>query len=146
MAGKRIEYTTAFRFLVEIKGLYVAGFTEVSGLQSEIELEEYREGGNNGYAHRFPKAIRYAPIVLKRGMTTSSDLWDWYESVRAGNVTRKDGSIIMQDGQGKEVCRWNFFESYPSKWSGPDLSSMSSAVAIESVEIVHNGLKTVFKK
>lgn len=146
MAGKAHNISAAFRFWVEIDGLLVGGFSEVSGLSSETELEEYREGGLNGYVHHFPKGTKFSPIVLKRGITTASDLWDWYAAVTAGTITRKHGSVIMQNVAGLEMCRWNFFHAYPSKWNGPELSSMSNSVAIESIELVHNGLKAIFKK
>ncbi|WP_284640495.1 phage tail protein [Paenibacillus silviterrae] len=133
----------AFRFNVEIEGLLVGGFTEVSGLESEIEYEEYAEGGVNGYTHRLPKRTSYPPIVLKRGITKSNELWDWYAGNAGGRITRKQGSIIMCTVTGEELIRWNFFEAYPVKWSGPELNSTKSEVAVESIEIVHNGLKTV---
>ncbi|WP_274650183.1 phage tail protein [Paenibacillus humicola] len=134
-----------FRFWVELDGMLAGGFTEVSGLQTELEFEEYREGGVNGYVHRLPKASKFSPIVLKRGMTSSSELWDWYAQAMAGTIVRKSGAIILQHFSGDELCRWNFFEAYPVKWSGPELNAASSGVAIETVELVHNGLKTIFK-
>lgn len=134
-----------FRFWVELDGMLVGGFSEVTGLQTEVELEEYQEGGVNGYVHRLPKAAKFTPIVLRRGMSSSSELWDWYAQVMAGTVVRKSGSIILQQISGEELCRWNFFDAYPVKWGGPDLNASQSDVAIETVELVHNGLKTIYK-
>lgn len=136
----------AYRFLVELDGLIVGGFTEVSGLQAETELMEVAEGGVNGYVHQLPKRIKYPPLVFKRGITNSSELWDWYASASIGKITRKSGSVILHNQAGKELCRWNFFESYPVKWSGPDLNASSNGVAIETLQLVHNGLKTIFSK
>ncbi|MDF2720871.1 MAG: phage tail protein [Paenibacillus sp.] len=140
------DATGAFRFKVEIDGLLVAGFSDVTGMQSEIELQEIPEGGVNTYKHMVPKATKLPRIVLKRGITQSSELWDWYESALGGKITRKSGSIILLNTLGKELCRWNFFEAYPVKWAGPDLSASSVNVAVEAIEIVHNGLKTIFSK
>ena len=134
----------AFRFMIEIKGLFVAGFTEVSGLQSEIEYEEYAEGGVNGYMHRLPKRTSYPPIVLRRGITKTNDLWEWYSVVAGGKVKRREGSIVMCEPSGDELIRWNFFEAYPVKWVGPELNASRSEVAVESIEIIHNGLKAVY--
>ncbi|MBD2846102.1 phage tail protein [Paenibacillus sp. IB182496] len=135
----------SFRFWVELDGMLVGGFTEVSGLSSETELEEYREGGVNGYVHRFPKSTSFGTIALKRGLSGSSELWDWYQQVASGTVVRKSGSIILQHYDGDELCRWNFFEAYPTKWIGPELNAAQSDIAVESIELVHNGIKTIFK-
>lgn len=136
----------AFRFKVELDGLLVAGFSEVTGIKSETEVMEYAEGGLNTHVHVFPKQTKYPRIVLKRGITQSSELWEWYDGVAGGQVKRKSGSIILHNHAGKEICRWNFFEAYPVKWNGPDLNASAGSVAVESIEIVHNGLKTIFSK
>lgn len=135
--------TGTFRFWVEIDSLLVAGFTEVSGLQSEVEVEEFREGGVNDYVHRLPRITKYPNIVLKRGVTSSDNLWNWYEKVTEGNINRKNGSIILLSQQGLELWRWNFFDAYPVKWAGPELRSSSSEVAVETLEITHRGLKGI---
>lgn len=135
----------AYRFAVELDGLLVAGFSEVTGLESQTEFEEYREGGVNGYVHRLPKGVRTPPIVLRRGISSSQQLWSWYESASQGRVTRKSGSIILYKPNGSEQVRWNFFEAYPVKWTGPSLNASSSDVAVETIELVHNGIKTVFR-
>ncbi|NHN32422.1 phage tail protein [Paenibacillus agricola] len=135
-----------FLFQVELDGLYVGGFTEVAGLQSETEMIEYMEGGVNDFVHYFPKQKKHPRIVLKRGITRTRDLWDWYEGVSNGKIVRKTGTIILYHTDGYEICRWNFLESFPVKWTGPELNATSSGVAIESIEIVHSGLKTIFSK
>lgn len=141
--SKRNDPVSGLRFWVEIDGLYEAGFTEVSGLVSETEVEEYQEGGVNGYTHRLPGRVKYSSIVLKRGFSASPDLWDWYSNAANGEYDRRNGAIVLQDGQGEEVCRWNFYESYPIKWKGPDLDASSSMTAIEEIELAHHGIKTV---
>ncbi|MDG0789522.1 phage tail protein [Cohnella ginsengisoli] len=144
--GNTRDVLGSFRFDVELDGMLVAGFSDVQGLESQTEYEEYREGGVNGYTHRFPKGTRFAQIVLRRGFSSSSALWDWYDQTVRGSVTRKSGSIILYRQDGEELCRWNFFEAYPVKWTGPALDARSSDVAIESVELVHNGIKAIFSK
>lgn len=135
----------AFRFVVELDGMLVAGFSEVHGLESQIEFEEIREGGVNGYVHRLPKGVRNSSIVLKRGLSSSQELWNWYSQSTLGTVTRKSGSIILYKQDGIELCRWNFFDAYPTKWSGPSLNAATSDVAIETIELVHNGIKAIFR-
>ncbi len=136
----------AFRFWVELEGLLVGGFSEVSGLQSETEVEEYNEGGVNDFVHAFPKKTKSPPLVLKRGLTRSPELWEWYEDVSKGRIKRKNGSVILMNHAGQEICRWNFFEAYPVKWRGPNLNALNNEIAIETLEILHNGLKTIFNK
>jgi len=140
------NFGVSFRFTVEIDGLIVGGFSEVSGLEVETEYEEYREGGVNNFVHRLPKQTKYQPILLKRGITTSSTLWDWYNGVVNGQVSRRNGTIVMSDAGGQEICRWNFFRAYPVKWTGPNLNALSSETAVEALEFVHNGFQAVFQK
>jgi len=135
----------AFRFVVELDGMLVAGFSEVHGLESQTEYEEIREGGVNGYVHRLPKGVRNPPIMLRRGLSSSQELWNWYDACAKGTIKRKSGSIILYKQDGAEQCRWNFFEAYPTRWSGPSLNAATSDVAIETVELVHNGIKTIFR-
>ncbi|MFH5187476.1 phage tail protein [Paenibacillus sp. TAB 01] len=147
MAGlKQKNVIGAFRFQVEIKGVIVGGFSEVTGMQAETEVMEYQEGGVNTHLHYFPKQTKFSRIVLKRGLTQSTELWDWYEATIVGKAKQTNGSIILFNETGEEVCRWNFFDAYPVKWNGPELNAANGNVAIESIEIVHHGLKTIFSK
>ncbi len=139
--GQRQNPYTAFNFLVEIEGLVVGGFSEVSGLQAETETEDYREGGLNQFVYKFPKGTKYPNISLKRGITDSRVLWDWYQKVVAGQFERKNVSIILLDYRRNEKWRWNFFKAYPVKWVGPELKADSPALAVETLELSHNGLK-----
>jgi len=131
----------SFRFLVEIQGLIVGGFSEVSGLNAETEVEIIEEGGVNDHVHRLPKKTKHPNLVLKRGITDSDALWKWHQDVANGKISRKSGYIILVDSEGNEKWRWNFIEAYPVKWSGPELKAGSNSVAVESLELVHNGIK-----
>ncbi len=128
------------RFLVEIEGLIVGGFAEVSGLRAETQVEEYREGGVNDFVHRLPKETRYSNLVLKRGITDSDVLWKWHRDVVDGKIVRKSGYIVLLDSEGNETWRWNFVDAYPAKWLGPELRADGNTVAFEAIEIVHNGI------
>lgn len=140
VTGQRKDPYAGFRFLVEITGMVVAGFSEVSGLQAETEIEEYREGGVNHFVHKRPKLTKYPNLTLKRGLADSEELFKWYLDVAAGHFERKQVSIIILDPAGNELWRWNFSRAYPVKWSGPELKADSSALAVETVELVHEGL------
>ena len=141
MAGATVKNPfAAFRFLVEITGLVVGGFNEVSGLQVETETEEYREGGVNGYIHKLPKVTKSPLLVLKRGLTDADNLWGWHQEVAAGIIKRKSVCVIMLDGAGGERWRWTFLDAYPVKWSGPEFRGDGSALAVETLELAHRGI------
>ncbi len=137
---------TSFKFWVEIDDIFVAGFSEVSGLEAETEIEEYREGGVNGYVHKLPKGVRFPNLVLRKGMTYSPALWNWYESTIDGPIQRKTGAIVLQTVDGKEFGRWSFFDAYPVRWTGPTLDASRSDVAFEQIEIAHSGLYGDFEE
>jgi phage tail-like protein len=141
--GSRTDPYLGFRFLVEIEGLVAGGFSEVSGIQAEIETEDYQEGGVNGYVHKLPKGMKYPNLVLKRGITDTDALWKWYQSVVEPNarIERKPIRIILLDAQGEEKIGWRCLQAYPIKWTGPDLKGDASSVGIESLELVHCGIQ-----
>jgi phage tail-like protein len=139
--GDRQDPVLSFNFKVEITGLIIAGFSEVSGLQAEIEVHEYREGGLNEYIHKRAGPAKYATnLVLKRGIADSQELWSWYSDVLQGRIERKSLDIVLMDSAGTEKRRWTFQNAYPVKWSGPDFKAQASEIAIESLELAHEGL------
>ena len=138
--GNRKDPFLAFNFAVEIGGVIVAGFNEISGLSSEAEIEEYREGGVNDYLHKRAGPIRYASnLVLKRGISDVQGLWSWFADVMQGRVQRKTVSVVLMNAAGEEQQRWNFQRAYPVKWTGPNLRAASAEVAVESIELAHEG-------
>jgi phage tail-like protein len=141
--AKRNDPYLSFKFKVEIKGVIEAGFSEVTGLQAEIETEEHREGGVNDYVRKMPKVNKYPNLIFKRGITDSDVLWKWYQDAVNGKIKRTTGSIILCDYNGNEKWRWGFKEAFPVKWAGPDFKSDGSVVAIETLELVHHGINKV---
>ena len=140
-ASSRNDPYAGFRFLIEIDGHVVGGFSEVTGLQAEIEIEEYREGGENDYVHTLPKATKYPRLVLKRGITDSNTLWQWQTKVRSGRVERHTVHIVLLDEAHNRKWDWRCVDAYPVKWSGPDFKADGNSVAVESMELVHNGIR-----
>jgi phage tail-like protein len=134
-------------FRLSIDGLPIVDFSECTGLSSEVGTEEYLEGGENRFAHRFPSRHTSPNLVLNRGVGSSNALWEWYaESLASGRVKPRDGQVELLswvDGDLGPVRVWAFRRGYPVKIAGPDLNAMSSAVAIESLEIAHHGLGMV---
>jgi phage tail-like protein len=129
-----------FNFAVELEGLLVGGFTEVSGLESAVELEEYREGGVNGFVHQLPGVTTHTHLVLKQGLTAVSALWDWYHDTTRGVIQRRNGTILLLDRRQVPVMWWNVRRALPIRWTGPSFDATSDHVGVESLELAHEGL------
>jgi phage tail-like protein len=139
---RRLDPYMAFNFVVELESLVVGGFSEVTGLQSEVEVTPYREGGLNEFEHKLPGPVTYPNLVLTRGLTDRETLWMWYDNVTKGIIRRKNGTIMLLDHRHTPVIWWDFYHAYPVKWVGPQLqASNSTAVAVEQIELVHEGLR-----
>jgi phage tail-like protein len=118
------------------------GFSECSGLDATLQVEEYMEGGENSYVHKFPTRMTYGNITLKRGVTFAEDLWNWHAAYANGTGKRRDGVIVLLDEmQLLPIKTWRFKRGLPLKWTGPTLNASQSAIAIESLEIMHQGLE-----
>ena len=139
--GQRVDPYADYNFLVEIDGITQAGFSDVSGFDTAVEVHEYREGSDPTTTRKLPGMTRYSNITLRRGLTADRSLYDWMLDTAHGNVTRKNGSILVLDAMGNEVVRWNFRNAWPTRWQGPELSAKSNDVAIESLELAHEGLE-----
>ncbi len=125
---------------MNIDSIYVAEFAECSGLTIETEVFEYAEGGLNTYTHKLPVRTKYSNITLKRGLDEGQDLFRWYMDTVEHKVSRRHISIQVYDSQGNNVRKWDLQNAYPVKWTGPDLKADAGAVAIETLEIAHEGL------
>lgn len=131
----------AFNFLVEIDGLTVAGFSECSGLSSETAVIEYREGSDPSHVRKLIGLRKFTNIVLKRGLTANRDLWQWHQSTARGTPDRRSGAIVLLDDERNAVARFRFVEGWIAKWVGPSLKASGNEIAIETIEIVHEGLE-----
>jgi phage tail-like protein len=139
--GVRVDPFRAFNFRVEIDGLTVGSFSECSGLTSEGEAVDYREGTDFPLTVRKLMGLRtYTNIVLKRGYTPNNELWTWYKNITNGVADRRNGSIILMDEEHNDVMRWNIENAWINKIEGPTFNATANEVAIESVELVHEGL------
>ena len=140
--GERSDPYRAYNFLVEIDGNARAGFRECAGLDSSQDPVEYREGNEKSLTVRkIPTLVKYSNITLKRGITDDADLWNWRKQAADGKVDRKNGSIVLLNDTGEETMRWNFREGWPTKWSGADFNATGTDVAIETLEIAHEGIE-----
>lgn len=143
MTAQIVDPFVNFNYLVEIDGIARGAFQEVSGLDSTIDVIEHREGGNNTTPHKFAGQTKHANIVLKWGMTIDNQLFQWHQTVVDGTVDRRNGSVVLLDRRGSEVARWNFVRAWPAKYTAPSMNAEASDVAIETVELVHEGLERV---
>jgi phage tail-like protein len=142
--GTRNDPYGQFNFQVEIDGVGKFGFSEVSGLTTDTNIIEYREGNEvadgESTTRKLPGLIKYNNIVLKRGFTKDLSAYKWRLLVIQGKTSRASGSITLLDEGRQAVLRWTFRQGWPSKWEGPALNGKTSEVAIESMEIAHEGL------
>ena len=137
----RIEELTSNRFCIDIDGLLVAVFKECSGLNGEVEIETYQEGGLNDYEHKLPGRAKFGNVTLKGGVANTIDLWAWFQSVATGKVERRDVSVVMYRQNSEEAMRWNLRAAYPVKWQGPDFTAGDTNVSVHSLELAHHGLE-----
>ena len=117
------------------------GFNECTGLEMSLEVEDYQEGGVNGYVHKFPTRVTWSNLTLKKGLVSGqTDLWDWLYGFTEGRVRRCDGIIALLDESRIPGAIWYFRRGLPVKYTAPALNAQQSTVAIASIEIVHEGL------
>ena len=137
----RTDPYRAFNFRVEFDGLTVGSFSEVSGLTADGDSVDYREGTDIPLTVRKLMALRkYTNIVFKRGYTTNDELWTWYRNIANGIADRRNGSIILMDEERNEVMRWQVENAWINKIEAPTFNATANEVAIESCELVHEGL------
>lgn len=141
MAVARVDPYLAFAFLVEVDGVASAGFHEVTGLQAELEVLDYREGGVNEFVHRLPGPARYpSNLTLRRGLTDATELWDWWWEASHGRIERRNISVLLLGCEREVARRWSFVGAYPVRWVGPELRAGSAAVALDAFELAHQGM------
>ena len=141
----QVEEIIGSRFSVEIEGLVVASFKECSGLNAEIQIETYREGGLNDFEHKLPGVATYSNLVLKSGVASAMDFWKWFYKTTLGTIERKQVSVILyhhdrSDGKQGEGMRWNLLDAFPVKWEGPTFSADDVSVVMQSLELAHHGI------
>ena len=139
--GDRNDPYAQFNFLIQIDGQDVGGFTEVGGLAAESDVIEYREGSDEATVRKLPGLRKYSNLTLKRGYTKSSALWDLRMTTERGQTERKQSvTIVLLDEERTAVLRWYVRNAWISKYEGPALNSTTNEAAIESIEMVHEGL------
>lgn len=138
-----VESASAGSFLQATFGVAPpqGGFSECSGLELSMQPETYAEGGNNGALLKFAGRAAWSNIRLKRGIVTNADLWRWHNDFVEGSGKRRDGVITLLDDNGETVRVWRFRRGLPVRWVGPTMHASQAHVAIEEIEIAHEGLR-----
>ncbi|MCI9050461.1 MAG: phage tail protein [Lachnospiraceae bacterium] len=132
-----------FRYKVEIDGLEAGGFSEVSGFDASIDVIEYREGDMVQTPMKLPGLKKYGNITLKQGVADSDVLYQWMVLGIEGEVDRKTITITLINSAGDDAASWQVINAWPTKYTAPDFNATSSEVAIESLEIAHEGMTRV---
>jgi phage tail-like protein len=137
----------SFNFEVIFDGKLTGFFTECSGIGSETEVSEHKivGKGDQEAIRKIPGRHKWGDITLKRGVTTNDEMWKWREMVIKGDMAsaRTNGSIKMYDQMGTLIAQWDVVAAWPSKVGGPSMTADSSAIAIEELTIVHEGIQRV---
>ncbi len=147
MAVFRDDPYSSGNFMVVIQGILEDGrsvrasFTEVSGLDVEVTPIEYRNGSEDITVRKIPGLKKFPNIVLKRGITGDLTLWQWVKTVLDGQVQRADGMITLLNDNREAVMVWRFRRGWPCKLTGPALKAKGNEIAIETLEICHEGLE-----
>jgi phage tail-like protein len=116
-------------------------FAEVSGIEADIAPIEYRTGVEDITVRKLLGLKKYSNLILKRGILGDLAFWNWILAAMNGNVIRTEGSIVLLDEQRQEVMRWNFKRGWPCKWTGPGLNAKNNEIAMETLEICHEGIE-----
>ena len=140
MPAKQELFTNAIWFKLTIDHREVGYFTEATGLSAEIEVMSFNEGGRNDFVHKLPTRMKHPNLVLKRGVTRTQDLQDWFLDSWMG-PRRKAVSLTMINEAGQAVRGWSFAQAFPVKWTGPNFNAGQAASAVEAIEIAHDGVK-----
>ena len=132
-----------FRYMVEIDGLEAGGFSEVSGFDASIDVIEYREGDMVDTPSKMPGLKKYGNITLKQGVTDSTVMYDSIMLGVEGEVERKTLTITLLDATGAATASWQVINAWPTRYQAPDFNASASEVAIETLEIAHEGMTRV---
>ena len=137
-----------FRFRVEIDGIARAGFAEVSGLDSQIAVVDYREGTDPPHVRKLSGLTRYGNITLKYGLATGNDsqaLFNWHRDVSQGQLTnnRRRVAIVVQDESGQDRVRFVISDAWPARYAAGALNAQGNEVMIELLELANEGIERV---
>jgi len=142
--GDRLDPFAGFNFRMEIDGIEVAGFKEITGGEVKTAVIDYAEGDDVNYTVRkIPGRTNYTNITFKKGIVEGIDLWEWCNSIVdwEREIERKDITIQLLDNSGEPQKTYNLFSCWPCRYKGPDLNATDDVLAIEEVEFAFEKLE-----
>jgi len=128
-------------FSVEVLGRTLGTFGSIKGLEAQVDVLEYREGGINDLVHRLPGQLTYPNVVLAGGLTTRA-VEEWFAETRLG-AARHTMNVTFLDRDGDTIRAWSFADAFPIRWTGPVLSAGGTDVAGEELEVAHAGMSVM---
>ena len=132
-----------FRFRLEIGGIAEAHFSEATGFDITTDVIDYREGDEATNVRKLPGLNKYGNVTLKRGITDSIDLYNWYQDVVDGNTVRQPVTVVVLDEKGDDKARFEIREAWPMKYDPMDLNAKGNDVSIETLELANEGVKRI---
>lgn len=139
--GPSNEPFPACRFYVRLDKVDHAVFTEMSGLQIELDILPIEEGGNNTTVHKLPGRVKSGQLTLKRGVSKMDKLWQWMYALASGTVETRNVSVVLMDPTGAIVHQWDFTDAFPVKWSCSSFRADSNEVAMEELQLAYGGMQ-----
>ena len=121
----------------------VAGgsFLEVKGLGADLEVTPYPEGGVNDHVHQLPVRHSWKRLSFRTGLVSGPGLWDWYQAGLTQSLgARRDGAVVLMTPAGVPAMSWMFHAGLAVSWTGPEMNAMQNTVAIEGLDVAHEGL------
>src|SRR5262249_31417117 len=139
--GERTDPYLGFRFRVEVDGLEVGGFSEAGGLDVQIDVMSYREGGENLFEYKLPGPASYPRnLTLKHGLTDVDVFLDWMQQTARGLIVRRNLTLSLLNLQGETAMLWDCRHAFPVRWSGPEFNAGSATAAFDTLELSHHGI------
>jgi phage tail-like protein len=139
---------TAATFLIEIDNIEIGRFQEVSGLEVEVAVKSFKEGGQNGHEHKLPGAMTWPNLVFKRGVIKSDTFFQWLQKSsgdgfagQGNKLERSTCAITVMSQKGDRLRAWEVEGAFPVKWTGPRLAASSSQSLDEELEVAHHGFR-----
>lgn len=139
----------AMRFRCSVDGIDLGSWSSCAGLAVEFKSRRVAEGGNYEYSVILPERVEYRAVTLRRAMSQQESAivqgWlqamvgGWYNAANPRDFGPRTALIELFDATGSAVASWTLRNVYPSKWTGPDLDATGNRVALEALELVHEG-------
>lgn len=144
MPTARNDPARNFNFTVDLGGASIqAAFSEVSGLGMEIIPIEYRTGAEDRTVRKLPGLQKFSNIVLRRGIVADRAIWEWLNATAEGDPTLADVTVSLLNHHREPAVTWGISSAWPCRWSGPTLDATSNAIALETLELCHEGIALV---